>query len=116
MKPQIGMSVVTVFTVMVLTASLAQADSKEVMMTTMLLRSDDSRGSAAIAITEERKKSSLFGRRLSRTNEVKDSRRVEFGFPRNFSEARAVPIPAGLDYHRHNSSVATSSPFPLITW
>ena len=116
MKPQIGMSVVTVFTVMVLTASLAQADSKEVMMTTMLLRSDDSRGSAAIAITEERKKSSLFGRRLSRTNEVNDSRRVEFDSPSTSPGGRAVPIPAGLDYHRYNSSVATSSPFPLITW
>ena len=116
MKPQIGMSVVTVFTVMVLTASLAQADSKEVMMTTMLLRSDDSRGSAAIAITEERKKSSLFGRRLSRTNEVNDSRRVEFGFPRNFSEARAFPIPAGVDYHQNNRTATGSSLLPLITW
>ncbi len=127
MKPQVRMSVATVFVVTLLAAQSAYSGSENGVRTAMLSNHDGSRASAIVAITEERSNSSvlplinspinrLFPRRMTLTNEVGDPRGSEFDSPGSFSRGRAFPIPAGIDYHQHNSTVSASSPVPLVVW
>ena len=127
MKPQVRMSVATVFAVTLLAAPSAYSGSENGVRTAMLLDNDGSRASAIVAITQERSKSSvlplmnspinrLFPRRMSPINEVGDPRGSEFDSHRSFSRGSAFPIPAGMDYHQHNSTVSASSPVPLVVW
>ena len=127
MKPQVGISVATVFLVTLLAAQSAYSGSENGVRTAMLSNNDGSRASAIVAITEERSNSSvpplinspinrLFPRRMSPINEVGDPRGSEFDSPGSFSRGNAFPIPAGMDYHQHNSTVSASSPVPLVVW
>lgn len=127
MKPQVRMSVATIFAVTLLAAPSAYSGSENGVRTAMLLDNDGSRASAIVAITQERSKSSvlplmnsqtnrLFPRRMTLTNEVDNPGGVVFDSPRNFSGGSAFPIPAGMDYHQHNSTVSASLPVPLVAW
>lgn len=127
MKPQVRMSVATVFAVTLLAAQSAYSGSENGVRTAMLSNHDGSRASAIVAITEERSNSSvlplinspinrLFPRRMSPSNEVGEPRGSEFDSPGSFSRGSAFPIPAGIDYHQHNSTVSASSPVPLVVW
>ncbi len=106
MKPHAGISVATVFAVMVLTAQSEYRGSENGVRTAMLSNHDGSRASAIVAITEERSNSSvlplinspinrLFPRRMTLTNEVDDPGGVVFDSPRSLSRGSAFPIPAG---------------------
>ena len=127
MKPQVRMSVATVFVVTLLAAQSAYSGSENGVRTAMLSNHDGSRASAIVAITEERSNSSvlplinspinrLFPRRMTLTNEVDDPGGGVFDSPRSLSRGSAFPIPAGIDYHQHNSTVSASSPVPLVVW
>ncbi len=127
MKPQVRMSVATVFAVTLLAAQSAYSGSENGVRTAMLSNHDGSRASAIVAITEERSNSSvpplinspinrLFPRRMTLTNEVDDPGGGVFDSPGSFSRGSAFPIPAGMDYHQHNSTVSASSPVPLVVW
>ena len=127
MKPQVRMSVATVFAVTLLAAQSAYSGSENGVRTAMLSNNDGSRASAIVAITEERSNSPvpplinsplnrLFPRRMTLTNEVDDPRGSEFDSPGSFSRGSAFPIPLGMDYHQHNSTVSASSPVSLVAW